>query len=307
MNSDKSRSITKILLVEDNPGDLRLVQEAFRQIADLHSEIIHCETLTQALESLEGSKPDVALIDLGLPDAQGLEAVRRIYSVAPSVPIVVLTVLNDESLGMQALKEGAQDYLIKTHIDWRTIWRALCYAIERQRVQVELFNLSFNDDLTGLYNRRGFLTLTQHQVKLAYRTGKPFLVAFIDLDGMKQINDTFGHQEGNHALVETANILRDSFRQCDILARLGGDEFAVFVADATEDNANTVKYRVLQKLELCNTDPSRRYRLSFSVGIVAANSSQKCNIEEILVQADAAMYQQKQTKVLSRRPVTEPA
>src|SRR5260370_1761936 len=215
-----SMPITKILLVEDNTGDKRLVQEAFREIAELQSEIVHCDTLKQALESLAGGRPDVVLIDLGLPDAQGLEAVRRIHDAAPEVPLVVLTVLNDESLGMQALKEGAQDYLIKTHIDWRTIWRALCYAIERQRVQVELLNLSFSDDLTGLYNRRGFLTLTHHQIKLSYRTGKSFLVAFIDLDGMKQINDTFGHQEGNHALVETANILRDSFRQCDILARI---------------------------------------------------------------------------------------
>jgi diguanylate cyclase (GGDEF)-like protein len=300
-------SITKVLLVEDNPGDKRLVQEAFREIADLQSEIVHCETVKQALESLAAGRPDVALIDLGLPDAQGLEAVRRIHDAAPEVPLVVLTVLNDESLGIQALKEGAQDYLIKTHIDWRTIWRALCYAIERQRVQIELLHLSFNDDLTGLYNRRGFLTLTQHQIKLACRTGKFFLVAFIDLDGLKQINDTFGHQEGNHALVETANILRDSFRQCDILARIGGDEFAVFVADATQDNGDIVKQRVQQKLELCNTDPSRRYQLSFSVGVVPANGSNGCDIEQILVQADAAMYEQKQSKRCSRKLVRAPA
>jgi diguanylate cyclase (GGDEF)-like protein len=300
-------SITKVLLVEDNPGDKRLVQEAFREIADLQSEIVHCETVKQALESLAAGRPDVALIDLGLPDAQGLEAVRRIHDAAPEVPLVVLTVLNDESLGIQALKEGAQDYLIKTHIDWRTIWRALCYAIERQRVQIELLHLSFNDDLTGLYNRRGFLTLTQHQIKLACRTGKFFLVAFIDLDGLKQINDTFGHQEGNHALVETANILRDSFRQCDILARIGGDEFAVFVADATQDNGDIVKQRVQQKLELCNTDPSRRYQLSFSVGVVPANGSNGCDIEQILVQADAAMYEQKQGKRCSRKLVRAPA
>lgn len=301
-----SMSITKILLVEDNPGDKRLVQEAFREIADLKSEIVHCETVKQALESLAGGRPDVVLLDLGLPDAQGLEAVRRIHDAAPEVPLVVLTVLSDESLGIQALKEGAQDYLIKTHIDWRTIWRALCYAIERQRVQVELLNLSFNDDLTGLYNRRGFLTLAQHQVKLAYRTGKPFMVAFIDLDGMKQINDTFGHQEGNHALVEAANILKDSFRQCDILARIGGDEFAVFVVEATQDNVDTVKRRMQEKLELCNTDPSRRYQLCFSVGVVSANGNHGCDIEQILVQADAAMYEQKQSKRSARKLATAP-
>ena len=305
--SISTTSITKILLVEDNPGDNRLVQEAFREIADFQSEIFHCETVKQALEYVASNRPDVALIDLGLPDAQGLEAVRRIHEAAPEVPIVVLTVLYDESLGMQALKEGAQDYLIKTHIDWRTIWRALCYAIERQRMQVELLNLSLNDDLTGLYNRRGFLTVTQHQLKLAGRTGRPFLVAFVDLDGMKQINDTFGHQEGNHALVETANILRDSFRQCDVLARIGGDEFAVFVSDASGDNVDTVKRRAQQKLEMCNADPSRRYQLSFSIGVIPANGNNGCDIEQILTRADAAMYEQKQAKGCSRTFVTAQA
>ena len=288
--------ITKILLVEDNPGDCRLVLEAFREIAGLQSEITRCETLTQAIDALACGKPDAALIDLGLPDAQGLDAVRRIREAAPDLPIVVLTVLNDESLGIRALKEGAQDYLIKTHIDWRTIWRALCYAIERQRVQVELLNLSFIDDLTGLYNRRGFLALAQHQLKLAYRTGKPCLVAFVDLDGMKQINDAFGHQEGNHALVEAANILRDSFRQCDILSRIGGDEFAVFIADATPDNAETVERRVKEKLNASNTDESRRYRLSMSMGIVPATNKEGLNVEDVLVRADALMYQKKQNK-----------
>src|SRR6266849_5291884 len=296
---------TKILLVEDNPGDRRLLQEAFAEIAELQPEFISCETLAQALQSLESNRPDVGLVDLGLPDARGLEAIRRIRAAAPELPLVVLTGLNDENSGVQALKEGAQDYLVKTSVDWRSLWRALCYAIERQRMQVELLNLSFNDELTGIYNRRGFLSLTQHQIRLANRTGKPFLVAFVDLDGMKQINDTFGHKEGNRALVQAANILRDSFRQSDVLARIGGDEFAIFVADASMDSAGTVTHRVQQKLDSCNADPSRRYHLSFSIGVVPGNDSQGCGIEEILARADALMYQQKHSKRSSRRPVSE--
>lgn len=288
--------ITKVLLLEDNPGDKRLVEIAFEEIAHLRSEIIHCETLAEALACLERNRPDVALIDLGLPDAQGLESVRRLRSFAPWLPIVVLTVMSDQNLGMQALREGAQDYLIKTHIDWRSIWRALCYAIERQRVQMEVFNLSFNDDLTGLYNRRGFQMLAQQQIKLARRTGKPFLIVFIDLDGMKAINDTFGHQEGNHALVDTASLLRDSFRQCDILARVGGDEFVVFVTDASAENAENVRQRLHRKLELCNAQPSRRYPLSFSVGIVEAKGDIEDDLEQVIMQADAAMYEEKQSR-----------
>jgi two-component system cell cycle response regulator len=290
-------STTKILLLEDNPGDRRLLLEAFKEIAELRCQFIRCETLEQALEAVAHERPDAGVVDLELPDARGLEVVRRLHTASPEMPIVVLTGLNDEALGIQALKEGAQDYLVKTNIDWKLLSRALRYAIERQRVQVELLNLSFIDDLTGLHNRRGFLTLAQHQIRLAYRTDKPFLVAFLDLDHLKHINDTFGHQEGNRALVETANLLRDSFRQTDILARMGGDEFAVFVSDATLDNAATVTQRVEGKLDLCNADPSRRYPLLFSLGVV--RGGQASSIEEILGQADAVMYQEKQRKRLS--------
>src|SRR5216684_6615270 len=292
-------STTKILLVEDNTGDARLLQEAFEEITKMRFQFILCKTLKEALECLANGRPDVCLLDLGLPDAQGLEAVQNIRGESPDLPIVVLTVLNDETLALQALHKGAQDYLVKGKIDSNLLWRSLRYAMERQRVQLQLLNLSMLDDLTGLYNRRGFLTLAEHHALLAYRTGKPFLVAFADLDGMKQINDTFGHQEGNRALVEASNVLRDSFRQSDIIARLGGDEFAILVADAAENSVDTVMNRVRQKLATFNAGPHRRYQLSFSTGIVPGNLSQPAQLEQILDQADALMYQQKQAKRIS--------
>src|SRR6266481_6141852 len=180
-------TITKILMIEDNPGDVRLLQEALAEIPELSLEFVHCETLVQAFEYLAKSSPEVTL--------------------------VVLTVLDDGDLAVRSLQEGAQDYLVKAQIDGSLLWHAIRYAMERQRVQLGLLNLALMDDLTGLNNRRGFFVLAEHHMKFACRTGKPFLVAFVDLDGMKQINDAFGHQEGNRALVDTSNILRDSFRQ----------------------------------------------------------------------------------------------
>src|SRR5262249_51225457 len=152
------------------------------------------------------------------------------------------------------------------------------------------------DDLTGLNNRKGFLNLAAHHAKVAYRSQKPFLLAFIDLDGMKLINDTFGHQEGNRALLETANVLRDSFRQSDILARLGGDEFAALITDASEDSIVTVVARVDEKLKAVNASPDRAYQLSFSMGIVAHNCAEHPDLEALLHQADAQMYLQKNAK-----------
>jgi two-component system, cell cycle response regulator len=297
--------VTKILVVEDNPGDVRLLQEALREIPDCVFEVEHRLTLTEAVASLEKNMPDMVLCDLGLPDASGLESVQYIREAAPSVALVVLTVANDTTMALEALKAGAQDYLVKQQIDSRSLARALRYAMERQRVHLEAMSLSMIDELTGLNNWRGFLGLAKHYAKVAYRTGKPFLLAFIDLDGMKHINDTFGHQEGNRALVDTSNLLRDSFRQSDILARVGGDEFAVLIADAGPDDIETVTQRLQKKIESLNAEAGRQYPLSFSVGISAADITKPGSLETLLAKADEVMYEHKQNKNAARKLQTE--
>lgn len=173
-------------------------------------------------------------------------------------------------------------------------------AKELALANAELENLSLVDDLTGLYNRKGFLALAHHRVKLAHRGGEPFSVAFVDLDGLKQINDTFGHQAGNSALVDAANVLRDCFRESDILARLGGDEFAVFIAEADKKR---VADRILQKLQAHNDAAQRQYCLSFSIGIVSGVSAEESEIEALLARADSLMYEQKRQKRSIRRAI----
>jgi diguanylate cyclase (GGDEF)-like protein len=134
-------------------------------------------------------------------------------------------------------------------------------------------------------------------VKLAYRNGEPFAVAFVDLDGLKQINDTFGHQEGDCALKDTAHVLQDCFRESDIVARIGGDEFALYVAEA---DVERVAVRIQERLAELTAMPGRRYRLSFSIGFVAGNAAKHLDVESLLQQADALMYEEKRTKGLGR-------
>lgn len=292
---------TKILLLEDNPGDARLLREALAESPESSFELTYSETVAECLESLQNSKPDVILSDLGLPDSEGLEAVRSIRSAAPDIPIVVLTALDDESLAVQSLQEGAQDYLVKGRIDGGSLWHAVRYAMERQRVQLQVLNLTLIDDLTGLNNRRGFLSLGGHHLKLACRTGKLFTLAFVDLDGLKRINDTFGHQEGNHAIVDASNILKHCFRQSDILARLGGDEFAALITDTTTNSAETIDHRIQQKVAALNASPGRRYDLSLSIGMVTADATQQpIDLQQLLSRADALMYEEKRSKAHSR-------
>lgn len=166
-------------------------------------------------------------------------------------------------------------------------------AEELARSNAVLENLSLIDDLTGLYNRKGFLALANHRMKLAYRNDEDFSIAFVDLDGLKEINDTFGHQEGNRALTDTANVLRDCFRESDILARLGGDEFAIFISEA---DRRKIAGRILERLADCNACPGRRYHLSLSMGIVCGDATKDSDLETLLGRADALMYEQKRHK-----------
>ena len=161
------------------------------------------------------------------------------------------------------------------------------------KANAELENLSLIDDLTGLYNRRGFFTFAEHRLKLLLRSKEPFSIAFVDLDDLKKINDSLGHQEGNHALVETANVLRSCFRESDILARIGGDEFAIFI---TETDEHDITDRINEQLEVCNAASDRRYSLSLSVGVIIGKSDKHPDIATLLGHADKRMYAHKRAK-----------
>src|SRR5450755_650885 len=128
------KSLKIVLLVEDNPGDARLLREMFNEHDSHDSELTHVTCMSEAEKYLSEHAVDLVLLDLGLPDAQGLEAVQRAHAAAPGIPLVVLTGLDDETLAAQALQEGAQDYLIKGQIEARGLLRALRYANERKRL-----------------------------------------------------------------------------------------------------------------------------------------------------------------------------
>jgi diguanylate cyclase (GGDEF)-like protein/PAS domain S-box-containing protein len=164
---------------------------------------------------------------------------------------------------------------------------------ERKRAIEELESLSLTDDLTGLYNRRGFLTLVEQELKHAMRTDERFVLVFADLDGLKQINDQFGHHEGSHAIVKAAEILKQTFRTSDIMARLGGDEFTVLALAASGDNAETIKARLQEKVRQLNVRRELPYKLSISVGIVLLDPHSQLSVEELIRKADAAMYEHK--------------
>ncbi|MBP1770781.1 MAG: diguanylate cyclase, partial [Candidatus Aminicenantes bacterium] len=156
--------------------------------------------------------------------------------------------------------------------------------------------LSLVDELTKVYNRRGFLTLAEQQMKIAHRTKKEMFLFYADLDDLKKINDSFGHEEGDAALVEAAELMKDAFRDSDIIARLGGDEFAALAIDVAESQVAALSRRLRERLEARNGREGMPYPLSFSLGVARYDPDRPCSIQELLTRADRKMYEEKMGK-----------
>ncbi len=171
-----------------------------------------------------------------------------------------------------------------------------------KRMEEKLHFLSVTDELTRIYNRRGFFTLAEHLLKVAKRLKKKIHILYVDLDGLKGINDTLGHHEGDMALVELAAVLKGNFRESDIVARIGGDEFAVVPVGAEEDTSDIIRGRLERALDLHNARTRRSYKLSVSCGVASFDPDRSCSLDELLVQADKAMYEQKKLKKLNSSP-----
>uniref|UniRef100_A0A7C3MIE7 Diguanylate cyclase n=1 Tax=Dictyoglomus thermophilum TaxID=14 RepID=A0A7C3MIE7_DICTH len=166
----------------------------------------------------------------------------------------------------------------------------------RKKLEEELKLLSITDALTGLYNRRGFMTLAEHTFSIANRLNKKIIVMFIDLDHMKEINDKYGHQVGDQALIDLANILRETLRQNDLIARFGGDEFVIMGIIGEENHKEIVLKRLLEKIEEFNSKQDRPYKISISIGIVTYDPKNPVSLEDLLQKADEIMYEQKRIK-----------
>jgi diguanylate cyclase (GGDEF)-like protein len=185
---------------------------------------------------------------------------------------------------------------VKGQVSENLLVRAIRYAIERHQLQMALHAMALVDDLTGLYNRRGFQTLARQQLKTADRIRKRVSFIFVDLDGLKGINDTFGHREGDNALIETADLLKETFRESDIIARIGGDEFVVLAMENTGQPDEQWAVRLRDRLRARNASPERRVPLSLSMGVAYYDPDFPCALDDLLHRADVLMYEEKRSK-----------
>ncbi len=288
-----------ILLVEDNPGDVRLLREMLLQEGAKYN-LANKTHLDEAIAALHACSYDVVLLDLSLPDSHGIDTFIRLNEICPDIPIIVLTGNNDEEMAVAAVQAGAQDYLVKGQVDGPLLIRAIRYSIERNRLRQAVRALSLTDELTGIYNRRGFVTFAEQHRKVANRSTRGFLLIFADLDDMKVINDTYGHQQGDVALQAVAKVFRTAFREADIIARIGGDEFAVIVFENDEFADENIRKRLNYIVTALNSDGTHQFNIALSIGITRYDPEHPCSLDALIAQADRQMYDEKKSKKLIR-------
>lgn len=286
----------KILLIEDNPSDARLIQEMMKDVEEPGFETVWVSRLSPGIEQLADRRFDALLLDLTVPDSKGINTVEKVLFHAPHIPVIVLTGIADEVTGMEAVQKGAQDYLIKGSVSSDLLIRSIRYSIERKRLMTDLLNLSLRDELTGLNNRRGFFALAEQLIKLSQRERKALLFVIADVDGLKKINDALGHEKGDLALRDAAALMKDTFRASDVIGRIGGDEFAVCLVEDERSTAETVISRLRDNISVYNTELSRPYQLSLSVGISRFDNECPCSVDQMLTRADKEMYEEKRSK-----------
>jgi diguanylate cyclase (GGDEF)-like protein len=180
-----------------------------------------------------------------------------------------------------------------------TLQRTVLCAVKQSLLDRELRSLALTDDLTCLYNRRAFLALAGQQLRVTRRKGQGLLLFFADVDNLKEINDTYGHREGDFALIRTADALEQTFRNSDVIARLGGDEFAVLALEASGENREVILRRLEKNLKGSNAGESR-YELSLSVGMARYDPKRPVSLGKLIETADDAMYEEKRNRTRLR-------
>ncbi len=286
----------RILLIDDDEDDYVVTRRMLGQMEDGRFVLEWSATADGALEQMERNPYDLYLLDYHLGKNTGLDVLREARARGCAAPFIMVTGTGNREVDLAAMQAGAADYLEKGDLTTAVLERTVRYALERQRLQMELHRLALTDPLTGLYSRRGFLTLADQQLKAMERTKRGLILLFADLDGLKQINDTFGHEEGDTALVQTAALLKQTFRGSDIVARLGGDEFVVLAAEAAQESAAVMTARLQRCFEEYNTQGKHPYQLFVSVGVAVADPLQPPSLEALMNKADQHLYEQKRVR-----------
>lgn len=315
----KNATQINILIVDDTPDNLRLLTKILESQGYIVRKSLNGR---MALQGVQRHPPHLILLDINMPDMNGYEICQKLKEseITAQIPVIFVSALERLEDKVRAFELGGVDYITKPFQEQEVLVRVKNQLLiqqqhqqlieqnqrleqeikERLKAEAEVRQLSLTDELTGLYNRRGFFLLAQQQLKLAQRTNTNCSLIFADLDGLKIINDTHGHELGDRTIVDAGQILRQTFRDADILARFGGDEFTLFLL-GEESYPNDFKARLQTNIDFFNQNANRVYKLSMSLGVQPCNIKDNFSIEDWIAKADKLMYAHKQTKYIKNR------
>jgi diguanylate cyclase (GGDEF)-like protein len=287
-------SPARILVVEHDPRAALLIGEMLRSAWSEGLVLSQAERLGQATQELLERGATCVLLDVSLVEGRQLGVIEQVRTTAPDVPIVALSNFADEDTALAAIRAGAQDFLVKSELFPALLARAVKYAIERKRSEVQLAHQALHDSLTGLPNRALFLDRLGVALDRSRRTSASVAVLFLDVDNFKQVNDTLGHGAGDRLLVGLADRLRTMLRPMDTVARFGGDEFTfLFEELASEREVVLIAERISRAAGLPIRLDDGDTSITVSIGI-AMVADPTVPPESVIREADAAMYRAKE-------------
>lgn len=282
-----------VLLIEDTESDADALAVQLEHDRRAEYSIERTRTLEEALKKISEQGYDAILMDWTLPDSTGIDSIQRLRAKT-GASVIVLTEEADENLGLQVIKHGAQDFLQKKKYEEFEVAKAIQYAIERQAIQRQVEFLAYHDSLTSLPNRNLFFDRLSQTLADCERTGKSFAIHAMDLDGFKELNDTYGHAAGDDALIHVARRLLGVIRAKDTVARFGGDEFILLQTDVAKmSHAEIVANRLFNSM----VEPMDIHGKSVNLGITVGVSiypDHGTDVETLLKKADQAMYEGKE-------------
>ncbi len=290
-----------ILAIDDDPGDIELLRRHIEDLAEFAITFVSCANIEAGRLELSNRDVDVIILDYLFGPHTGLALLQELRDEGDGRPIIMLTGKGDERIAAQAMRVGADDYLVKEDLCTETIYRSLRFVLERfqhdqERVQheAELIRMARYDELTGVYNRRYLIERLTEETLRAGRYGSPLCILMIDVDHFKRINDTYGHIVGDTVLATVAGLLHETVRATDITGRYGGEEFCIVLTETDLAGGHNVAERLRERIaaRTFTAPDGGSFHVTCSIGLAQFDRHLE-DIVGFLELADRALYDAK--------------
>ena len=296
-NSIKKKTLLRALVVSDDRENSWFLNGGFHEAADLmdiSALRVNMRDFHSTLREIVQQTPDVLLLDSTLSSPFVVRLGVHVRDKMPNLPIYLLPDIHGAIIQSAGTGNDANGALGAAD----TVARSILYTNGRLGLQRTLLQMALKDDLTGLHNRRGFIAMATQQLTWARDSGQHMVMFFADLDGLKWINDRYGHGEGDRAISLAAACIRETFRRFDVTARLSGDEFVALIMEEPGRSAEAICHRLQMNLTAC-TGAESRYRVSMSVGVAHFDPDKPATLQELMRQADTELYEHKRKNRLA--------